>query len=207
MFKRHEINLLSYAVCNQSVCDLSEEDFYYYDKDGFELNKAEQKFYRAMNYPIDAPILNHCCWQQPWFELEKDIDDLLLDHCLFLCRCNYEQAAAEQLTKLKPTIREVDYLLKTKRKWGFDFALDAVNQDGDLFEVLHIEYDNFDFDVFSTKMVHFEWIVRHTDWRDVARRVWENKDDWLHLKGFGQNDWKANYVLGWRRAEYTEKTV
>jgi len=206
MFRRNDITLMSNPSCEKPVDNLTPDDFQYYDKDGFELNLAEQKFYAEMNHPIHHPLLNHTCWQQPWFELEHKDLDLILDHSMFLCRCSYERAAADQLKTLKATVPFADYLLRTKRKWGYDFALDAVRE-GTTFEVIHVEYDNHDFDRFGNHMINFEWTVRHTDWQDAADRVWSQRDQWQHLKGFDQNHWKAEYLLGWRRAEYTEKTV
>jgi hypothetical protein len=206
MFRRHNVTLLSNPCCEHPVDDLSTSDFQYYDKDGFELNLAEQKFYRAMDFPINYPLLNHTCWQQPWFELEHNDNDLILDHSMFLCRCSYERDAAEQLKKLKDSVPLADYLLRTKRKWGYDFALDAV-RDGTTFEVIHVEYDHLDFDHFRNRMINFEWTVRHTDWQDCANRVWSQRDRWQHLKGFDQNHWKAEYLLGWNKSEYTEKAV
>jgi len=207
MFRRHQIKLMSNPACEKSVQELDSKDFQYYDKDGFELNLAEQKFYAAMGYPINDPILNHNCWQETWFELESDKLDLILDHSMFLCRCNYEREAAEQLQRLKQQIPLADYLLKTKRKWGFDFALDAVAADGSVYEVLHVEYDNYDYEQFKNRMIYFEYTVRHTDWQDAAIRVWNQRDQWQTLTGFDQNHWKAAYLLGWNKAEYTEKTV
>lgn len=206
MFRRHDVSLTSNPVCTKAV-DLIPEDFQYYDKDGFELNVAEQKFYAAMKFPIDKPILNHHCWQEPWFELERPLPTLILDHSMFLCRCSYERDALEQLIKLKQTIPLADLLIRTRRKWGFDFALDAVANDGTVYEVLHVEYDSYDFDVFKNRMLHFEWTARHTDWIDAAKRIWDNRDQWIHLQGFDQNHWKSQYLLGWNRAEYTEKSI
>ena len=206
MFRRHNVTLLSNPSCEYTVDHLSTSDFQYYDKDGFELNLAEQKFYRAMDFPINYPLLNHTCWQQPWFELERNDLDLILDHSMFLCRCSYERDAAEQLKKLKDSVPFADYLLRTKRKWGYDFALDAVRE-GTTFEVIHVEYDHNDFDYFRNHMLNFEWIVRHTDWQNAADRIWSQRDKWQHLKGFDQNHWKADYLLGWNKSEYTEKAV
>lgn len=206
MFKRNEVHLTSNPVCSKSVEGLEEQDFVYYDKDGFELNRAEQKFYKAMNHPIDYPILNHCCWQEPWFEVSANDSSLMLDHCMFLCRCSYDQAAMAQLQALKNTVPKADLMIRTKAKWGFDFALDAV-LDGEIFEVVHIEYDNYDYETFCKRMLHFDYTVRHTDWEDAALKVWQSKDQWQHLQGFDQNDWKAKFLLGWSKAEYTEKSV
>ena len=121
--------------------------------------------------------------------------------------CNYERDAAEQLKELKSSMPLADYLLRTRRKWGFDFALDAITDDGTVYEVLHVEYDHYNYDVFKNRMISFEYSVRHIDWNDAARRVWSQRDQWQNLKGFDQNHWKAEYLLGWTKAEYTEKTV
>ncbi len=206
MFKRFDVTLISTPICNKPVNDLCEQDFAYYDKDGFELCKAEQKFYHAMHYPINNSILNHTCWQETWFELENKSDNLILDHCMFLCRSNFELAALEQLKKLKTAYPKADLLIKTKPKWGFDFALDAVINN-EVFEVLHIEYDHRDYDIFSTNMLSFDYRVRHTNWHDAAKRIYDSRSLWQGLKGFEQNNWKAKYLLGWSKAEYTEKSI
>ena len=206
MFKRFDVTLKSNPACTRIVDNLEEQDFSYYDKDGFELCLAEQKFYRAMNYPINDPILNHTCWQEPWFELECKTTNLILDHCMFLCRCNYEDRALQQLIKLKTSIPLADLLIKTKPKWGFDFALDAVIN-GEVFEVLHIEYDHRDYETFSNHMISFDYRVRHTNWYNAAQRVYDCRNQWQGLTGFEQNNWKAKYLLGWSKAEYTEKSI
>jgi hypothetical protein len=197
---------MSNPSCDRAVANVDKKDFQYYDKDGFELNQAEQKYYSAMNFPIRHPILNHTCWQEPWFELERDDQGLILDHSMFLCRCNYNGAARDQLLEFKSQIPMADYLIKTKVKWGFDFALDAV-RDNTVFEVLHVEFDHNDYHTFHNRMIQFDWTVRHTDWNDAADRIWAQKDQWQNLIGFDQNNWKATYLLGWAKAEFTEKTV
>lgn len=198
---------MSNPSCTKSVNDLTAEDFSYYDKDGFELNKAEQKFYSAMNFPIQYEILNHRCWQEPWFELQPNVNKLILDHSMFLCRCRYDDAAEQQLQEIKHKVPQADLLLNSKQKWGFDFALDAVAPDATMYEVLHIEFDSYDYDYFKNRMINFEWTVRHTDWIDAADRVWAKRSEWQDLVGFEQNHWKANFLLGWSKAEYTEKSI
>lgn len=207
MFKRFNVKIISNPTCSKSLKDIDTLDFKYYDKDGFELNKAEQQYYQLMNYPLGHAILNHVCWQEPWFELEKNNNDLILDHSMVLHRANYEGRAAEQLLKIKKEIPEADLLLKTKQKWGFDFALDAISPDNEVYEVLHIEYDNLNYDIFNNQMIVFDYTVRHTDWHDAAKKILKNKDKWAHLTGFEQNHWKSNFLIGWKRSEYTEKSL
>lgn len=207
MFRRHQVTLMSNPYCTKRVEGLFDLDFRYYDKDGFELNLAEQKFYSVMGYPINYHILNHRCWQEPWFELENKTPNLILDHSMFLCRCRYVGEAEHQLLALRNTIPQADMLLRTKQKWGFDFALDAVSEDGTIFEVLHIEYDHCDYDFFKNRMLRFEWTVRHTDWVAAADSIWAARDQWQHLTGFDQNNWKSKYLINWDKAEYTEKSL
>jgi hypothetical protein len=206
MFRRLDMHLLNNPICFNAVENLDISDFQYYDKDGFELNIAEQKFYSAMNFPINYPILNHTCWQEPWFELENNNLGLILDHCIFLCRASYSGKARDQLDELSKSIPYAGLLTRTKTKWGFDFALDAV-RDGEVFEVLHIEYDHNNFDLFRNHMISFEWTVRHTDWQDAADRVWQARDQWKPLKGFDQNHWKSKFLIGWNKSEILEKSI
>jgi hypothetical protein len=207
MFKRFDVPITSNPTCSEPIYDIVAEDFKFYDKDGFELNQAEQKYYRIMNHPIHEPILNHTCWQQPWFELEQKNCGLMLDHCMLLHRCNYTNHASYQLNKIKKYIPEVQWLLNTPQKWGFDFALDALDNEGNIFEVLHIEYDNYDYDQFVKRMINFDYQVRHIDWHDAAKQITQHQDEWKNLIGFAQNDWKANFLIGWKKAEYTEKSL
>ena len=205
MFKRHNTNLRSDAICSKAVNDLTPADFQYYDKDGFELNLAEQKYYRAAGHPIHHPILNHTCYQEPWFELERNDLGLILDHSLILHRCNYNGAALDQLRELQHTIPLAQQLINTVPKWGFDFDLNAVTSDGTVYEVLHVEYDHRDYTTFKERAISFEYTVRHTDWIAVADMVWQRRAEWQQLKGFEQNHWRAQEILGWNQAEYLEK--
>lgn len=189
------------AVCNQLVSNLIATDFLYYDKDGFELNKAEQKYYEAMGYPVDTTILNHCCWQQNWIVSDTE----LIDHSIVLCRCHYTGDARNQLKQLIKIYPFADYLLQTKAQWGLDFSLDAV-RDQTTFEVIHCEIDNRDYDQFCEEKSILERTLVNMDWGDAATRVWNNKSEWIHLKGFDQNHWKAKYLLGWNKAERIEKS-
>ena len=206
MLRRHEVHLISNPYCSKSVDTLSKDEFRYYDKDGFELNIAERKFYSAMCYPIHNQILNHSSWQEPWFELEDNDQGLIIDHSIFLCRCGYTGDAESQLKEIKKSIPTADFLLNTKPKWGFDFALDAI-RDNRAFEVIHVEYDHNVYDKFTERFISFEQTVFHTDWNDCANRVWSKRDQWQHLKGFDQNHWKAQYLLGWQKSEYLEKAI
>jgi len=205
MLKRQSTATVSNPHCSRAVDNLTSEDFLYYDVDGFELSLAEQQYYRAMGYPIDYLILNHCCWQESWFELYEGVEGLMLHHAMLLHRCDYQGAAREQLLTLQKNIPWANQLLMTRIKWGFDFNLYGIADDATLFEVIHIEYDNTDYDNFNRCLHGFEFTVKHIDWQDAARRVWNKRTEWQPLKGFDQNHWKAKYLIGWDRSEIVEK--
>ena len=203
MFSRLDVTLNSRPVCTKAIDDLIPEDFQYFDKDGFELNQAEQKYYRAMGHPIHYPILNHTCWQEPWYTITHPT--LFLDHAMQLQRCSYSEAARAQLES--EPLPQSKLLLQIKPKWGYDFDLNSVNEDGAVYEVLHVEYDSNDYNQYREKVLLFEQTVKHLDWEDAAKRIWQLRDDWQNLKGFDQNHWKAQYILGWQQSEYLEKVI
>lgn len=204
MFKHYVLDPHRDLYCDKSVDGLEQTDFLYYDKDGFELNVAEQKYYAVSGYKTSS-ILNHQCWQDRWFDIEHDT--LMLDHCMILHRCGYKDAAREQLQYMSSQFPRAQLLLQTKPKWGYDFALDAIAPTGEVYEVLHVEQDDVDYESFMSKKQLFERVVVSTDWVDVATRVWQQRGQWIGLRGFEQNNWKSRMILGWDKAESIEKCV
>lgn len=192
-------------ICTNST-NAYTTDFLYFDKDGFELTKAEQKYYKANSLPVND-CLNHSCYQEPWLEITAD--NVFLDHCTVLHRARFDGEALTHLHYIKDKvgIPTASYLINCKQKWGFDFALDGIDSNGDCFEVIHLEYDSRDFDKFCEQLDTTEKQIYNIDWPDAARRVEQLKDKWQHLKGFEQNHWKAEFLMNWSRAEYLEKTT
>ena len=102
-------------------------------------------------------------------------------------------------------LAQAQWLLQAKQKWGFDIAIDAAAADGTMYEVLHIEFDDYDSDQFQEKLCVVEEQLLSIDWSMAAQLINQQRDKWEHLHGFAQNHWKANYLIGWEQAEYTEK--
>ena len=182
------------------------EEFMFYDKDGFELCKAEQEFYLANNIKLND-CLNHICCQQDWFTVEGK--DVFVDHALILHRFSYGAEARDQLQLIAHShgIPQAGWLLQTRQKWGFDVAIDAVDDIGEMYEVIHIEFDSYFHDDFLEKMYHIKEQVERTDWEKAALQIRKHTDKWQYLHGFHQNHWKAKYLFGWNKAEYTEKAA
>lgn len=206
MFQRIDVPLVQDPRCTQALTFApNRQDFRYYDKDGFELCQAELKYYELEGHPIDQPILNHRLWQEEWLTI--DHPRLHFDHAMILHRCSYEGQAREQLEAIKQKIPQADLLLRTRQQWGYDFDLDYITENREIFEVLHVERDFNDFNEFEDQLYKFEDRIERIDFEEAARSIWRERDQWQHLKGFAQNDWKAKYLLGWDKSEYTEKAV
>lgn len=204
MLVRQQFNKPTQLYCDRLCVDLHRDDFLYYDKDGFELNRAEQKYYTAMGYSLDR-CLNHPAYTKTWYTSTGP--DLIVDHSLILYRCEYRGDAKRQLEELKKSIPQCGLLLNTRAKWGFDFALDSIDKHGDIFEVLHIEYDTNIFSQFCSELNKIQERIECIDWLDAAQTVLKHRDQWQSLRGFAQNDWKARHLLNWSRAEFTEKAI
>lgn len=71
--------------------------------------------------------------------------------------------------------------------------MDYVDRAGNVFEVLHWEYDGFDFEEVETRKQQLEPKLAAIDWDDAAASILKLKDQWHHLDFFAQSDWRCNY--------------
>jgi hypothetical protein len=204
MFEVVNNNFIKDITCIKSVDDLCAEDFRWYDKDGYELCIAERKFYRAMNFPL-TECLYHICWQDEW--LKTNNNRFLLDHCMLLHRCDFADEAEEQIRSFRNHNPRAQLLLKSRKKWGIDFALDYVDDQGDVWEIVHIEWDSYNLEEVIETKSQIQEAVLSKDWEDISQTVIDKKHEWLNLEGYKQNDYKAKLIFGWNFAERTQKSV
>ncbi len=190
-------------TCTQSA-DLKAADFRWYDKDGFELCSAEKKLYSAMNFPL-TECLYHLCWQDPWMDIKHP--NLMLDHCMLLHRCDFADAAENEIVNLIPENPKAQLLLKSKKKWGFDFALDYIDESNNIWEVVHIEWDSYNFNEILDMKESIQEKILSLDWESISKHIIARESEWSILEGFKQNDWKAREIFGWTFAERTLKSL
>lgn len=186
--------------------DIRTRSIDYFDKDGFELTQIERDYYWVNRYPLDNTTLNHCCFDEKWMKLSPQAPEgFIVDHCILLHRCDFTDAAREQLLRHKPERPKLSYLLNSKQKWGLDLALDYFDGEN-MYEVLHIEQDFHTSQECAAYKENIEKFVLATDWEDAAKRLIVKKDEWSSLIGFAQNDWKARF-FGFPKAELTHKAI
>ena len=172
-----------------------------FDNDGFELSVLEQSFYKENNFPLHN-FLNHNCFQVKWFTMNDD--NFVLDHSLLLERKCFDGEAKEQIEFHSKQFPQLLKYLKLKPKWGIDFSLEYY-EDNLYIEVLHIEYDYYNFDKAVEAKDKFQTKLLATDWNDFLSTLKKKKEEWVNLKGFQQNDYKAR-LWGLPKAEDTLKS-
>lgn len=165
-----------------------------FDQNGYDLSALEIE-YSIVNHGTHSAHRNHThiALKQPWFTQPVITHGAVLNHSLLFERKGYMGAALEQLTawaKINPLIWKV---AKYRPKWGLDFSLDYVSQDGDVFEILHYEFDGFVFDEILERKLILDVHLLTIDWNDAAKALWEKKDQWYNLDFFAQSLWKCNY--------------
>ena len=178
----------------------------YFDKEGFELNQLEEKYYRVNTVHI-GKILYHTACQQEWMTgpTEPRVG-AYFDHCMILTRYDYWGDARNQLEVLAQKRPCLNKLLKIKPKWGIDIAMEYQWPDGDITELFHIEIDKNNLDEILEWKEKIESIVLNSDWKKVAMGIMDRRHEWVNMNADDQSDWLCRYV-GLPRAYDTIKVL
>lgn len=168
-------------------------DLALFDQNGYDLTDLEQR-YAEINLTPAKPHREHRrAVKAPWFTQPDRMEGAVLNHSLLFERKGYAGAALEQLERWAQTNPLVYKIIRMRPKWGLDFSMDYADRDGNVFEVLHWEYDGFDFDEVAERKRQLEVKFAATDWDDAAASILKLKDQWHHLDFFAQSDWKCDY--------------
>lgn len=162
-----------------------------FDTNGYNLSNLEED-YAEVN--TTASSWRHKkALSQEWFTADQKYKGVHINHAAILERKGYAGDAYLQLRKWSQNLPIVHKLTRIKSKWGVDFALDYVNEEGTVFEVFHYEWDDFDYYRVQEVKKQVEEIVLAVDWEDAAKTLWSRKGEWVNLPFFEQSDWKCKY--------------
>ena len=194
---------LRHAINDDSVLST---DMRYFDKEGFELNKLEQAYYRVNGIHIGRSLY-HICAEQEWIlgPIEPRVGPYF-DHCMILTRYDYGLDARTQLEKLASKRPCLNKLLKIKPKWGIDISMEYQWPDGDITELFHIEIDKNNLDEILEWKSKIENIVLNSDWKEIAMGIMDRRHEWVSMNADDQSDWLCRYV-GLPRAYDTIKVL
>lgn len=169
------------------------EDLALFDQNGYDLTDLE-KHYAYSNWSKPKKHREHrVALKQPWFEQTSTIEGAVLNHSYLFERKGYTGAALEELTHWARTLPLINKIIALRPKWGLDFSMDYVDRAGNAFEVLHWEWDSFNYDEVEAVRKEIEPVLLSIDWQQAAADLLKYKSQWHHLDFFAQSDWKCNF--------------
>lgn len=163
-----------------------------FDQNGYRMTQLETIYAFTNNQP---PV-NHRSEKtikKEWFTQVYKDTGAVLNHAALFERKGYSGEALKQLKDWARTNNTLYKLIKYKPKWGIDFSMDYVDQEGNAFEILHYEFDGFDLNEIEEMKLKLEPIVLSIDWDDAAKKVLARKSEWINLDFFAQSDWKCSF--------------
>lgn len=169
------------------------EDVALFDQNGYDLTDLE-KHYAYSNWAKTKKHREHrVALKQSWFEQEYKTEGAVLNHSLLFERKGYTGAALEELQYWAKELPLLHKVIALRPKWGLDFSMDWVDHKGNAFEVLHWEWDSFDYDEVEAVRKTVEPVLKSIDWTDAGHNILAMKNQWHHLDFFAQSDWKCDY--------------
>lgn len=169
------------------------EDLALFDQNGYDLTELEKHFASSNCAGPDSHRSHRTALKKSWFKQEVTIEGPHLNHSLLFERKGYDGAALEQLKFWATKLPLVHKLISLRPKWGLDFSMDYVDCEGNSFEVLHWEWDSFDYVEIECIRKIIEPRLLDIDWADAAEQMLKHKNQWHHLDFFQQSNWKCSY--------------
>ena len=165
-----------------------------FDQNGYDLTKLEQ-LYAVANGENTTKHRDaeHITLRKTWFEDDSPESGPHINHSVMFERKGYTGEALEQLkswTQYRPHFHK---LVAMKPKWGLDFSIDYCDRQGNVFELLHWEFDGFEYNEIADKKANMEEFLLNQDWDDRAKIMLERKEEWHRLGFFEQSEWKTRF--------------
>ena len=164
-----------------------------FDQNGYDLTELEKLFAEVNHTEYKTHRSHRFAIKQPWFDQSDKIEGAILNHSLLFERKAYEGEALGQLKMWTKYFPRIWQLIRLRPKWGLDFSMDYADCYGNVFEILHWEYDGFNYNELMEVKETVEPILKDIDWEDAAQSILKRKNEWHHLDFFEQSAWKCDY--------------
>ena len=169
------------------------EDIDLFDQNGYDLTEIEKHFASSNLAGADSHRCHRTAIKKSWFTQSHTTEGAHLNHSLLFERKGYTDSALEQLTRWAQELPLLHKIIAMRPKWGLDFSMDYADRQGNAFELLHWEWDSFDYEEIKAVRKEVEPVLLNIDWTDAARQLLNKKAEWHSLDFFAQSDWKCNY--------------
>ena len=165
-----------------------------FDQNGYDLTKLEQLYAVANGVPkVTHRNTDHITLRQQWYTDGEPGVGAHINHAYMFERKGYRGQALEQLKSWAQNNEHINKLIAMKPKWGLDFSIDYCDREGNVFELLHWEYDGFDYKEIADKKAIMDEFLPKQDWDTKAKEMLERKEEWHKLGFFEQSEWKTKF--------------
>jgi len=163
-----------------------------FDQNGYRLTRLEQD-YSVTNQQTISRHGNEQTLRKLWMEHEPVVSGPHLNHAYLFERKGYSGEALHQLHIHSRSNNLLNKLIQYRGKWGVDFSLDYVDNEGNALELLHFEFDGCNLnEILYIKGVVEETILK-VDWEFAAKTLISKKDEWINLGFFEQSKYKTDF--------------
>jgi len=165
-----------------------------FDQNGYDLTALERCYAEANGQAGRWHRPNHFALKYDWFvDEENSVSGAHINHALLFERKGYVGEALAQLQDWAQHNHLIYKIIKMRPKWGMDISVDYVDTSGNVFELLHWEYDGFSYEEISEKRRNVEKFLLSVDWDTSAAEMIARKNEWHHLGFFEQSAWKTEF--------------
>ena len=164
-----------------------------FDQNGFDLTNLERLYAKKMGMKIRKVRTTHWVLKDDWFTSEPVDRGCHINHAVLFERKGFTGPAKEQMEQFAEKCPLVHKVLQIRPKWGLDFSIDYADAEGNVFEVLHWEWDSFDYKEIKEKKKYMDDFLQAQDFDEMALRLLDKKSEWHHLGFFEQSDYKTQF--------------
>ena len=167
-------------------------DISLFDVNGYDLCVLEQE-YAKVNMSATEHRYKQAIKKDWMIDSDKSISGCHINHALLFERKGYSGPALEQLSLWAKELPLINKLIYINPKWGIDLSIDYVDNNGNVFEVFHYEWDSFEYSKLLKMKDKIEYLALNTNWDDAAIELIKRKDEWSPLPFFEQSNWKCKF--------------
>lgn len=179
---------------NKLIYIPTREDVDLFDQNGYALTDIECRYAYSNGIIPKMHRRDQFTLKEDWFVQNATcIEGAVLNHSFLSERKGYSGEALAELKRWARDLPLLHKIISIRPKWGMDFSMDYVDSSGNCFEILHWEWDSFDYDTINSIKHYMDALLLSIDWKDAANNILNKKEEWYHLDFFAQSDWKCNY--------------